>query len=242
MARQKLSEVILEDLKKRILTGEYRTNQKLPTERELANYYDTSRIPVREALRQLADAGIVRTSAGSGTVVISSGSTLSDTSYGTPFMENVTLLKETIILRRLIESQAAREAAQNRSADDIKELQNALFDSINQIRKLKAKENNSFFEADAWFHKAIAKASHNQLLVDCLDAIPYIKANHQFLSLKYTTPRDEVVSYHTQIYENILDMNGERAYESMYNHLYRVETLMMNHKQEVGGLGGEDGI
>ena len=51
MARQKLSEVILEDLKKRILTGEYRTNQKLPTERELANYYDTSRIPVREALR-----------------------------------------------------------------------------------------------------------------------------------------------------------------------------------------------
>ena len=98
------------------------------------------------------------------------------------------------------------------------------------------------FEADAWFHKAIAKASHNQLLVDCLDAIPYITANHQFLSLKYTTPRDEVVSYHTQIYENILDMNGERAYESMYNHLYRVETLMMNHKQEVGGLGGEDGI
>ena len=132
MARQKLSERILEDLKKKILTGEYRTNQKLPTERELANYYDTSRIPVREALRQLADAGIVRTSAGSGTVVKSSGSTLSDTSYGTPFMENVTLLKETIILRRLIESQAAREAAQNRSADDIKELQNALFDSINQ--------------------------------------------------------------------------------------------------------------
>ena len=47
------------------------------------------------------------------------------------------------------------------------------------------------------------------------------------------------MSYHTQIYENILDMNGERAYESMYNHLYRVETLMMNHKQEVGGLGGK---
>lgn len=199
MARQKLSEVILEDLKKKILTGEYRTNQKLPTERELAEYYDTSRIPVREALRQLADAGIVRTSAGSGTVVISSGSTLSDTSYGTPFMENVTVLKETIILRRLIESQAAREAALNRSADDIKELQNALFDSINQIRKLKAKENNSFFEADAWFHKAIAKASHNRFLVECLDAIPYITANHQFLSLKYTTPRDEVVSYHTDI-------------------------------------------
>ena len=47
--------------------------------------------------------------------------------------------RETIILRRLIESQAAREAALNRSADDIKELQNALFDSINQIRKLREK-------------------------------------------------------------------------------------------------------
>ena len=81
MARQKLREVILEDLKKKILTGEYRTNQKLPTERELANYYDTSRIPVREALRQLADAGIVRTSAGSGTVVISMRCSIALTRY-----------------------------------------------------------------------------------------------------------------------------------------------------------------
>lgn len=231
MARQKLSETILEDLKKKILTGEYRTGQKLPAERELAAYYDTSRIPVREALKQLADGGIVRISAGSGTVVISSGSTFSDNPNGAPFMENLTVLKETIVLRRLIESEAAREAAINRSADDIKELQNALFDTINQIRKLKAKENNSFFEADAWFHKAITKASHNQLLVDCLEAIPYITANHQFWSLQYTTPRDEVVSYHTQIYESILDMNGERAYESMHNHLSRVETLMMNYHE-----------
>ena len=43
MARQKLSEVILEDLKKRILTGEYRTNQKLPTERELVKLYNRRR-------------------------------------------------------------------------------------------------------------------------------------------------------------------------------------------------------
>ena len=31
-------------------------------------------------------------------------------------------------------------------------------------------------------------------------------------------------------------------YESMYNHLYRVETLTMNHKQEVGDWEGRDGI
>ena len=52
---------------------------------------------------------------------------------------------ETIILRRLIKSQAAERRPQNRSADDIKELRNALFDSINQIRKLKAKEETIHF-------------------------------------------------------------------------------------------------
>lgn len=240
MARKKLSNIILEDLKKRILVGEYHVNEKLPTERELAQQYDTSRIPVREALQQLSEMGIVQTTPGSGTIVISPGNAIYNQQEQTPYMEDDTILRETIHLRRLIESEAARQAAHNRCAEDIKEIQSALFNSINEIRKLKAKESNSFFQADVDFHKAITRASHNPFLMECLDSIPYLMANHQFWSLKYTTPRDEVVSYHTQIYESILDENGEKAYTAMSNHLSRVENLLIRKSKKRGHSEDED--
>ena len=44
------------DMKAKILRGEYPVGSKLPsTERELSEYYNVSRIPVREALKALSD-------------------------------------------------------------------------------------------------------------------------------------------------------------------------------------------
>lgn len=232
MAKEKLSTSILEDLKKRILIGEYKTNDKLPPERELAKYYNTSRVPIREAIQKLADEGIVKTLPGSGTIIISSGSTIYSDQKQIPFINDNHLLSETIRLRNLIEAEAAKEAALNRNTKDTKDIQNALFESINEIRKLKEGEPNSFFEADVKFHKSIAQASHSDFLIRCLETIPYTMATHQYWSLKYTTPRDEVVSYHTQIYESILDENADKAYRAMQTHLNRVEKLIMQENQE----------
>lgn len=232
MAKEKLSVSILEDLKKRILVGEYKTNDKLPPERELAKYYDTSRVPIREAIKILASEGIVKTLPGSGTMIISPGNTIYSDDKQIPFINNNTLLCETIRLRSLIEAEAAKEAALNRNTEDTKNIQNALFESINEIRKLKEGEQNSFFEADVKFHKSIARASHSPFLIQCLEAFPYTMAMHQYWSLKYTTPRDEVVSYHTQIYESILDENADKAYRAMQTHLKRVEILMMQKNHE----------
>ncbi|MCI8591196.1 MAG: FCD domain-containing protein [Lachnospiraceae bacterium] len=60
----------------------------------------------------------------------------------------------------------------------------------------------------------------------CLSSIPHILSTHQYWSLKNTTPMDEVVSYHTSIFEAILTQNAERAYQSMYRHLNRVKVLL----------------
>ena len=54
--------MILDDMKAKILRGEYPVGSKLPSERELSEYYNVSRIPVREALKALSD---IRDQAGS---------------------------------------------------------------------------------------------------------------------------------------------------------------------------------
>ncbi len=241
MARARLSDDIFNDLKNKIILGTYKINSKLPPERQLAEHYSTSRIPVRDAIRRLTEQGFIKTTPGSGSVVISQGSPSFDSGEDSSIEEgpveigDTRVLLESIRLRCLIESEAARLAAVNRTTEDIKKIQSALFESINEIRKLKLKESNSFFEADRMFHRAILEASKSQFLLDAIDSMPLLMLCHQFWSLKYTTPRDEVVSFHTQIYESILDENETKAYEAMKRHLSRVESLIaMRNKSNKG--------
>jgi len=62
---------VAEALKGRIIGNEFPTGSFLPTEIELCLFYDVSRHTVREALRQLAEAGYVQRRQGSGSLVIS---------------------------------------------------------------------------------------------------------------------------------------------------------------------------
>jgi GntR family transcriptional regulator of arabinose operon len=60
---------VLESLAKDILSGRYATGQKLPSEAALVQQFQTSRITVGRALRELTQRGMVERIAGSGTYV-----------------------------------------------------------------------------------------------------------------------------------------------------------------------------
>lgn len=248
MAKTRLSDDIFNDLKNKIITGVYKVNEKLPPERQLAQHYATSRIPVRHAIRLLTEHGFIQTMPGSGSIVISQGNRLFESDGETHLNDapvdtgDPRILLETIRLRCLIESEGARLAAIHRTTEDIKKIQSTLFESINEIRKLKLKESNSFFEADRMFHRSILEASKSQFLLDAMDAMPLLMLSHQYWSLKYTTPRDEVVSFHTQIYESILDENETKAYEAMKRHLSRVEHLITMRSGQPRSEEGEEEI
>ena len=49
---------VLETLRDEILTGQYRPGERLPSERELAARFQTSRGAVREALKKLEQLGV----------------------------------------------------------------------------------------------------------------------------------------------------------------------------------------
>lgn len=67
MSHQPLYLQIREALKKKILSGEYAPNQRMPSESELMQVFDVSRITVRQALKDLSAEGLVFTSQGKGT-------------------------------------------------------------------------------------------------------------------------------------------------------------------------------
>ena len=62
-------EVICSDIRKKIQNGTYGVNSRLPTEPELGQQYNVSRITVKKAIDQLVSEGLVIKRRGSGTFV-----------------------------------------------------------------------------------------------------------------------------------------------------------------------------
>lgn len=67
--KEKLSDIIFSQLENMIKTGEYAEGQKLPSENELAKYFDVSRVPIREAISKLVSVGYVESMQGKGSYV-----------------------------------------------------------------------------------------------------------------------------------------------------------------------------
>lgn len=71
MERIILYQQVADDLKKKILSGEYDVGDFLPTETELEKIYDVSKITIRNAIKVLVSEGYVEKQSGKGTTVIS---------------------------------------------------------------------------------------------------------------------------------------------------------------------------
>jgi DNA-binding GntR family transcriptional regulator len=148
------SDIAYDYIRKRILSGSYRSGYPLMT-KELAAEIGVSRTPVRDALRQLEADGLVVIRAHLGASVMTM-----------TFKE----FKEMCGLRLALESYAAGLAAENRTSDELDEMQlavNAL--RLLTTRHLAAPEKDpatieELKREDVRFHIAIIGAAQNQLL------------------------------------------------------------------------------
>lgn len=235
MKKKNLSEMIYDDIKNKIYSREYMIGKKLPTERILAEQYEVSRIPVREALKKLEEDHLIVRKPHSAPVVAAQsphffnntvGSISSVSTVVPPLPDEQTFFNESLRLRRLIESEAARLAAHNIDTESSKLVEQALFASITEIRKLKNNQSNDFLSADVAFHRYIVELSGSPFLLKCFDSMSSIFAWQQAKSLSMTQEKDDVITYHSEIYEALLSKDGDASYNAMYKHLSRVENII----------------
>ncbi|SMQ68606.1 transcriptional regulator, GntR family [Bacillus sp. OV166] len=72
---------IADDILSKIYQNKYKTGEKMPTERDLADQYDVSRYTIREALKKLVNIGCIKVIQGSGIFV-------NETRYKSPLIYN----------------------------------------------------------------------------------------------------------------------------------------------------------
>ncbi len=163
----KASDVLANELRERILSGEYPEGTPLPPERELVVQTRMSRTTVREALRILEVQGLIRIKAGraGGAFVQHPGEESVADSLDLLIRGRRIRLASVHETREAIEPSCARLAALYRTPADLRRLE-AANETIATSGGLE-----EFLQANVDWHVAVATASHNEILTGIMMAL-----------------------------------------------------------------------
>jgi GntR family transcriptional repressor for pyruvate dehydrogenase complex len=223
---KKISEEIVEQIKKLIAKGELRPGDRVPSERDLATMLGVSRPSVREAIMVLEAMGFLDSRQGGGTFVRA----LTETSITDPLAKLVEqkdpeLLRALVEVRMGLESWAAFLAAQRAEPEEVAEMRR-----LYEIMAEQATRGGWDPEVDADFHYAITAASHNSLQMHVLDSIHTLfHATIQVALMEFYRQQghiEKLLVQHREILEAIAARDPELARQKMMAHLAMVEEKM----------------
>lgn len=214
--RSPLVQRVYQRLLTQITAGDYRQNQRLPGEHELAAQFAVSRPVVREALGFLREEGLIYSRQGAGSFVSTRGKESGGLSYAP--VETIADIQRCYDFRLTIEPDCAFYAAQRRNDAAL----HALSVTLDRLRN--ATEGHYHrSDADFAFHVAIAEASNNHYYVSSIlalkDQIGVVMKFHG-ASLLGPSPRlDGVFHEHETIFSAIRDRDADTARTLMRRHL-----------------------
>ncbi|MBN1675024.1 MAG: FadR family transcriptional regulator [Kiritimatiellae bacterium] len=228
MPRRNVSDVVLDQIKNNILSGEWMPGTRIPPEVELVEMLGVSRISVREAIHRLVGMGVLRVDHGRGTFV-------SDNMP--PSLFNVLLpmllieppqLREVLEFRSIVEIESARLAAMRAGEEHIRQLEETL------VRmKEKAGDVEGFAAEDLNFHMVIAAATRNPIIIKVNSILHDVlrKGMRDIVSIVKFEPG---LLYHARILEAIRAKDGEEAARLMSEHLHEARSIAEAHWKGAG--------
>lgn len=217
-SRRPVAEHIARRLAALFESGELQPGDRLPPERRLAEVFGVSRGSVREAIKSLAEAGVLESRPGSGTYVVAGRQEELAASLISFIGAGRRKLREIIQVRMILEPEIARLAAQNATPADVAQLRMLL---ACQRREIAAGASGR--DEDSAFHATLARISGNRVLFDLVEGIADIIAESRADYLQNDERRMASLAAHERILAAVQTGNGDEACAAMRNHLSRIE-------------------
>lgn len=215
-------ELVLEELKRVLESGQFRPGDRLPSERDMAEQLNVSRTTVRTAVGVLESEGLlsVKRGRGGGFVVLSPESDLDKTRL--MISRNRQEIRAVFEYRAVVESAAARLAAIRRTETDIVTFRVMLEGMRTHLTKsLEHPERNhtaEFLAIDAAFHVGVASAARNSYLLHAVEEVRrYMREPFRSLFVRLEETEND---FHNQIFDAIVQKDGDLAAEMMNKHIY----------------------
>lgn len=187
---------VIDTLTTRIVAQEYAVEERLPSERQMAQDLGVARNTVREALDALEERGMIRRRAGSGSFVTwdpdGAGEALAPVAAETGPLQ-------LQVMRGILEPEMVRLAILSMPPRQIE----ALGETLSQLEAVST-DVNAFMRLEEAFHRQIAEGTANPLLIACYALV--IEARRQ--------------SFRAAMYRRHLTPSRIEAYQRAYNALF----------------------
>lgn len=210
-----ISKDLSQVLERQIIFGELAPGTRL-TEEDLVEKFNVSRSPVREALRVLNQDGLI-------TIASRRGARVSPIS--------VRDLDEVFMCRIPLEALAAKQAAANRTDDDIRQMR----DAVENLRDvLPRNDPRGFFEVNVLLSNAIHHSTHQATLKRLLSSIGKQALRYRYLAyLRTPILMDKSVDFSVEIVDAIIQQRPRHA-QSLTEDV--LENSWKNVRNEIGKI------
>lgn len=220
---------VLGRLKAHLAENEYPLNSRMPSERDLSRELGVNRTALRKALDELEADGQIWRHVGRGTFI---GSRPVENTNDVSFIASQTNPADVMQTRLIIEPELARLAAMHATSADIRKMEQC-------IRKTKAAREWRLYEAwDNNFHRSIAAAARNRLLLTLFDTLNTVRRTVVWGRRRTTSLgpslKHHSFSEHDALLAAIAERDVDLAAQRMRQHLGTVG----NNLIELHGLGG----
>ncbi|MEZ5512919.1 MAG: FadR/GntR family transcriptional regulator [Steroidobacteraceae bacterium] len=222
--RVRLYQKVVEEILRSIRAGDFRPGSRLPSERELADMHQVSRVTIREAAIALEAMGVIEIRVGSGAFVrpLSSASELA--------LPDVTAFDLTIA-RSIVEAESAALASSNISDAQLKRLA----EIVNAMSVSNGNGHEAGDDLDREFHMTIAAASNNPALEHCVKELWRIRNHVPQVTKLYqrvcALSVDEREKEHQRIFEALAARDPSRARAAMREHFHRLFETMVTAQE-----------
>lgn len=226
---ERLVDLVYGRLLEQIADGQFVEGSRLPAEKAMAATFSVSRGVLREALSRLQMDGVTVSRHGSGTYVRSRpAKRLPSFATGS----EVGAVLRCLEARQSCEGETARLAALRRTPQQMEEIESIIAQMRDSFAAAKISHGPDFS-----FHRAIASASQNPLLVGILDQLRVPIEGVMQVNLSMTSSGSEeratqVLQEHVGIAEAIEEGDGERASLLMRYHLDQAKRRLIDGKRD----------
>jgi GntR family transcriptional repressor for pyruvate dehydrogenase complex len=219
--KTRLPEEIASRIRMLILDGTFKPGEPLPSERVLAQRFGVSRGSVRDAFRILEMVGLLETRHGQGTFP----QELSVDNLVTPLASVITykrdLQEELLDVRRMFEPALARVAAERATETDLQELERIL----GQQRQ-KVEAGLSTISEDTAFHSALARATHNEIVVRIMETLNDLLVGSRKLTLQQKGRPLRSMRGHEAVVAALRRHDAEGAAQAMTAHIEQIAEIL----------------
>lgn len=215
-------DVLVEDVEAGLRSGRFKVGDQLPGERILAETYGISRASVREAMRLLDAMGILRSSnrsgPKSGAVIVSEPSAGLASTLRLHVASSRLPVEEIVEARILLETWAARTAAERNDPAGIQQARELL-----EAMDAPDMDPETFHALDAQFHLALSALAGNTVIETIMDSLSgsirdYIKDALDSLG-QWPVVLEQLRAHHHAIFEAVEAKDADRAADLLRTHI-----------------------